>query len=305
MSANMSAKGSSNLSRGSGTPTALESRRRKAITPPAALRTATGGSYSASLSSGNHEAPVDMMKEFRTCMSELLDERLANLVTQVADLTTEVTALKARLGDLEREKTDLAATVRILTDDASNTAVQGGPVGAPLTSDAANAGPVVQLEPYNLSDIIAEEVERSNRTTSVLVRGLPASWNENLSLHCSTLFKCSTSDLLEVEHLRPRGAEHATPAPGPAPVRVRFGNKHLKAMAYKDRLSLKVDGRDVYVNNDMTRQQQTKQKAVLPKYKQHRAKKVKCSLPYDAILDDKGTPLSLSDEAIQDLLSTQ
>ena len=48
------------------------------------------------------EAPVDMMKEFRTCMSELLDDRLANLVTPVADLTTEVTALKARLGDLER-----------------------------------------------------------------------------------------------------------------------------------------------------------------------------------------------------------
>ena len=53
-----------------------------------------------------------------------------------------MTALKARLGDLERERTDLAATVRFLTDDASNTAVQGGPVGAPLTSDAANAGPV-------------------------------------------------------------------------------------------------------------------------------------------------------------------
>ena len=123
MAANMSAKGSSSLSRGSDTPTALESRRRKAITPPAALGTATGGSYSASLSSGNHEAPVDMMKEFRTCMSQLL--------TQVADLTTEVTALKTRFGDLEREKTNLAATVRFLTDDASNssTAVQGGPVG--------------------------------------------------------------------------------------------------------------------------------------------------------------------------------
>ena len=243
------------------------------------------------------------MKEFRTCMSELLDERLANLVTQVADLTTEVTALKARLGDLEREKTDLAATVRFLTDDASNTAVQGGPVGAPLTSDAANAGPVVQLEPYNLSDIIAEEVERSNRTTSVIVRGLPASWNETLSLHCSTLFKCSTSDLLEVERLRPRATEHETPAPGPAPVRVRFGNKRLKASAYKDRLGLKVNGHDVYVNTDLTRQQQTKRKAVLPKYKQLRAKKVKCSLPYDVILDDKGTPLS--DNAIQGLLSAQ
>ena len=180
-------------------------------------------------------------------------------MTQVADLTTEVTALKARLGDLEREKTDLAATVRFLTDDASNssTAVQGGPVGAPLTSNAANAGPVVQLEPYNLSDIIAEEVERSNRATSVMVRGLPVSWNGTLSLHCSTLFKCSTFDLLEVERLRPRATEHETPASGPAPVRVRFGNKRLKASAYTDCLGLKVNGHDVYVNNDLDNSKQS------------------------------------------------
>ena len=80
-------------------------------------------------------------------------------------------------------------------------------------------------------NIIAEEVERANRTTSVIVRGLPASWNETLSLHCSTLFKCSTSDLLEVERLRPRATEHETPAPGPAPVRASPSRHQRTRMA--------------------------------------------------------------------------
>jgi len=137
------------------------------------------------------------------------------------------------------------------------------------------------------------------------VRGIPAEWDAELSVRCSTLFKCHASDIQDAERLVQReNSNNADDAnASPAPVRLTLRSKHVKAKLYRNRFKLKVGDDNIYVNNDLTEAQWTQFKASRPMYKQLRAKSIECCLPYGEILDRKGRVLSPDD--CQRLLEAQ
>eukprot|EP00117_Sycon_ciliatum_P000128 scpid104768/ scgid6318/ len=68
-------------------------------------------------------------------------------------------------------------------------------------------------------------------------------------------------------------------------------NKATKATIMDGRFGLKFDDTPVYVNHDLTPNQQKDRRQAIPIYKQLRAKGIKCYLPYAKIVVD-GTPIS-------------
>ena len=68
-----------------------------------------------------------------------------------------------------------------------------------------------------------------------------------------------------------------------------------KLSVYRKRLDLKLNDQDVYVNNDLTKQQQIARRQALPRYKELRQKEIRCSLPYGEILNPDGTPYSATE----------
>jgi len=230
--------------------------------------------------------------EFRSYVSEFLDSRVAVFLAEFEDMKKDVSFLKSRVEQLEREKSELADTVQFLTSDPPVTAHSAW-------SSSSSASP----EPYKLTDIISEELDRTNRACNIVVRGIPDAWDSDLNSKVCNLFESPTTDVVHMERLRPRKRKPDARSGNSesCPVRVCLRSKRAKSQFYKKRFGLKVDDNPVYVNNDLTKEQWTKRKENLDKYKQLRTKGVTCSIPYGDILDDNGKVLTACD--VQALLS--
>ena len=162
-----------------------------------------------------------------------------------------------------------------------------------------------------ISAVVQEELEKAKRESSVVVRGLPVEWKgeeRELQQKCCELFECSASDVASFEFMStPKSQSGNTGASSASasssPVRIKFHSISTKIKIYRKRFNLKVNGKAIYVNHDLTKRQQAERRENLSTYKALRAKKVTCSMPYGTILDRDQNPLDK--KQIKEILGEQ
>jgi len=151
-------------------------------------------------------------------------------------------------------------------------------------------------------------MRKTDKKPNAIVRGIPRTWDDSLIGKCSDLFRCPQSDIVLAERLQRKtrddsSADSVQATNDDVPIRVVFRNSHAKSDVYKRRFKLKVSNREVYFSNDLTKIQMTKRKDKVKQYQLLRKKQVRCSLPYDEILDSQGAVMTERD--ITTLLSQQ
>ena len=278
-----------------GPPKAGDSGRRKAESPPDNLRSsgksAAGisgiprsvGPTSAIGSTSSAKAAVapDILADFKVCMSELLDERLAVLICNVDNLSKDVKDLKARVNELEREKTELASTVQPLTEDMSTRTHSA--VSSHVPHDIVST----------VRQVVEEECMQLQIRDNVIISGIEEDTEETLvDVLASLVPDIEASTFTAADRLGRPGGDR------PRLIRAKM-TATTKAKLIDARFGLKHGTNPVYVNHDLTMQQREARRSLLPKYKQLRSHGVKCFLPRDKILVD-GKPIP--EEKIMQLL---
>lgn len=244
----------------------------------------------------------DLIGHFRATMSDLLDERLAAIVAQNADLQRDVSELTVRVQELETQNVALADTVRFLTEDAP-----GKPVPHRGASHPVRYGTVqstVQCAPketVSLTEVIAEEVDRAQRANNAIVKGIPEAQDESddgLRGACMEVLGIPDQDFVSVARVGRLDREDRT---GPRHVKVIFKSAGAKERLYKRRFKIKHNDKPIIVNHDLTRTQQKQRRKAVPTYKALRTKGITCSIPYGVIINEDGDPMP--DDVVKDLLS--
>eukprot|EP00117_Sycon_ciliatum_P000825 scpid46491/ scgid6736/ len=244
----------------------------KAVSPPDTLRS-QAPRLATQAGQGNDDELrriSHMLKEIRneqTASKETLNRFMDDVLTRMEKVMEEYDVMKKTLSSFEQR---LAA-------------LEGSPVPAPVPTATV-------LAPPDISALIQEEAERLNRKQYAIVRGIPDMDGEKLEEICSRALRVDQTALSSTERL---GTARTTGTQS-RPIRIKFQKNAIKGEIYRRRFDLKLDdGSPVYFSNDLTRKQLQKRKTVLPQYKHLRSKDVKCQLPYDVILDEKGVPLAL------------
>ena len=245
-------------------------------TPPDTLRStaATGNSSFDSdvLQTMFNELMKDS-KETRSRMDRLVDDistKFEAIMAENAELKTKLAALEERVATVEQYGTK--------------------PVQNPVRTSG-----------LNFKQLVADEVDKTRRETNIILRGVDEEGDDINRDSCAQLLGIPTTDIVTVERL---GRAHQTAQPDkPRPVRVQLATRATKAAVYGRRLDLKVGSRNLYVSHDLTRSQQQARTKVVPVYKRLRALHVRCSLPYDTILDPEGT--AMADSEITRLLERE
>ena len=214
-----------------------------------------------------------LISEFRKTMNEVLDDRMAAIIVEVEELKNTCKELKERIEVLEHRNRKLTCTVESLgRSDASRT--HPSPVAGP------------QLD-HTVREIVLEERRQHDLQDNVIISGLPESDGENLTQLVSGLVPEVNPTAITVRRIgkplenKPR-LVHVRTDPG------------TKARLLKHRFGLKHGTHSIYINHDLTRQQQDTRRRALPTFKQLRAKGIRCTLPLDIILVE-GKPVSQQD----------
>ena len=228
------------------------------------------------------------------------NKKLRKTVEQIA-AKTDATVISA-MGDMEKK---LGAIMSAGADRAS----KSGPRGSWTGFGSCSTAPINGNDIRNMVDDIADQRTRDN---NVILRGLKENSREDLpALIAALVPDFKRDDIIQVSRLEGRkqrvadssasaSASASTQPPDPPrPVRAVLtasGKSHLM----RNKTRAKINGQPVYVNHDLTRQQQQRRRPLVAKFKALRAKGNPCHLPKDVIVMN-GKPLTDAD--IEDLLN--
>ena len=249
------------------------SRKTQASTPPDVIRAQVSLETDSNAKGEDSVQSLlsDILREQRA-LTERFDVMSLEFSAKIDAVMAENRALKEKLDIFEARLTRLESTgtAAYRTNGEKDMPPPEGVVG---TCNVVNFAALVQ-----------EEVDRQQRCNNAIVRGIPEADN-SLFDDCIRILKI---DSYEVAHAERIGTERSR---GPRPVRIKFKSQASKSAVYRTRFNLKLqDGTPIYMANDLTRQQQTARKNNVTSYKELRRRGVKCSMPYDDILDETYKP---------------
>ena len=254
--------------------------------------------------------------EFKNIIEETLGPRLDSLEKRLDEQRQDINRLSA-------ENRRLKAAVEKCNDDvgkadngAKSAIVEMKKTFADITARHPAASPnSAATSKYGLSedtlrDLVAEASEQQNRVNNVILRGVQELPSENLSAIIGTLApQLAPEDIKSAARLgpshssRPRdetSSSRAGAKPAPRLVRVVLSPQG-KNLLLRNKTSAQYKGDNVYIQHDLTRQEQRRRKDLVPKFRALRDKGVRCHLPRDKIINN-GAPLSSDD--ITRLLNT-
>jgi|GEM_PF-4186433 len=176
-----------------------------------------------------------------------------------------------------------------------------------------------------VSDLVRDAYLREEKRNNVIIRGIDVTGTPDMKKVVSTIVpNMSESDVLSVTVIVPRkkspGTEDSTtttPASSssaekdvPTPPTTTSASARLlrvkltpegKGHMLHHKVKASYNGNPVFINHDLTKQQQENQRKVLPLFKELRQKGHRCHLPRDKIIFDGK---ELNDAAIAAMLST-
>ena len=248
------------------------------------------------------QAEQDDTASMRSTLNEILREqkdmsmRVNSIFQEISlkleSVMAENRSLREKLTKFEVRVEEMERTFRTRDDDPAYRTRSAVQSNAPRGNAWQTAG---SHSATQLAEVIAEEVERVKRSENLILRGIPEADNEDsvaLSSRCEQLLQISADQILSAERI---GSASKAVQGKARPVRLRMKSHEAKLSVYRKRLDLKLNDQDVYVNNDLTKQQQIARRQALPRYKELRQKEIRCSLPYGEILNPDGTPYSATE----------
>eukprot|EP00117_Sycon_ciliatum_P033248 scpid51029/ scgid25628/ len=284
-------------------------------------------SDSPSASDRDSQVVVSQMKvmldsfqaQLRTELKSLVKDTLAGLLKKFDDLHTTVSEQRLDINRLSAENRRLKAAIEKCTEDVviSENGAKSAiaevkqtvatftarhPV-ANLTSPNPAGNAIQGTSEATLLDLVAEATDKSSRVNNIVLRGLLESPSEDLPAIISTLApQVAPGDILSATRI----GQSRSNSTGAVTLSARLVRAVLspttKAQLMHHKPQAKHKGENVYIQHDLTRQEQARRKELVPKFRALRSKGVKCHLPRDAItLNGK----HLTSEDIARLLTSQ
>jgi len=151
-------------------------------------------------------------------------------------------------------------------------------------------------------DMVEAVAERQLRRNNVVIRGLSSAAETDLVALISNLVPdLPTNSVLSATFIKPRSAQAKPDSKLVRAVLTAAGKKSLLSK----KKQAEYDGSPVYIQHDLTKQEQARRRAVVPQLvpqlKELRKKGIKCHLPRDVILVDGK---ELSNEEVASLLQS-
>ena len=293
-------------------------------------------SDSPSASDRDSQVVVSQMKvmldsfqaQLRTELKSLVKDTLAGLLKKFDDLHTTVSEQRLDINRLSAENRRLRTAVDKCSDDVVR--VENGaktaiaevketfatitarhPVATATCQNLVDT-PIQGTPEATLRDLVAEATDKCSRVHNVVVRGLTESSSENLPAIIGSLApNIALSEIKSATRLgqQPRRDTASTANTsatasttgqhtGVRPARlvhvVLTPQAKSQLMQHKTKATYR--GEKVYIQHDLTRQEQQRRRALVPKLRALRDKGVQCHLPRDVIMHS-GKPLSTEDIA--------
>ncbi|XP_065188533.1 uncharacterized protein LOC135819285 isoform X1 [Sycon ciliatum] len=268
--------------------------------------------------------------------SSVLERKSSALESKNAELERKSSALESRNAELERKNTSLeskSSELESANTMLKNRASEMRQAASVLSSYAHDPDydtchsvglvPSARHQQYAVTTVTASGSQQDDPGTAaaqlgisrqeyrlreecrdnIVIHNLPEHSGEDLHDICAGLFRIDADLIQSAARLgRPRQEPKSASGRKAAAarlVRVQFYNQDVKAAVYKMR-NIKHRGTAVRLTHDMTPKQLSTRKLYTDQFHALRKIGVRCSLPFDRILDANGKPLS--DSAIQELL---
>ena len=259
-----------------------------------------------------HELRTELKTIVTDSIAETIGQRLDSLEVVVNEQRQDINRLSAENRRLKAAIEKCAEDVVISENGAKSAIAEVKQTVATFTArhPVANltspnpAGNAIQgTSEATLHDLVAEATDRSSRVNNIVLRGLLESPSEDLPAIISTLApQVAPGDILSATRI---GQLHSNTT-GAVTTSARLVRAVLapttKAQLMRHKTQAKHKGENVYIQHDLTRQEQARRKELVPKVRALRSKGVKCHLPRDAItLNGK----HLTSQDIARLLTTQ
>ena len=259
-----------------------------------------------------HELRTELKTIVTDSIAETIGQRLDSLEVVVNEQRQDINRLSAENRRLKAAIEKCTEDVVISENGAKSAIAEVKQTVATFTArhPVANltspnpAGNAIQgTSEATLLDLVAEATDKSSRVNNIVLRGLLESPSEDLPAIISTLApQVAPKDILSATRI---GQLHSN-STGAVTTSARLVRAVLapttKAQLMRHKTQAKHKGENVYIQHDLTRQEQARRKELVPKFRALRSKGVKCHLPRDAITL-KGKHLTSQDIAC--LLTTQ